>query len=222
MKTLTELQEGVYDANIFKVIFLAGGPGSGKSYVVKRTMGGMGLKLVNSDDVYEKMLKDAGLDTTPEDIYSDQGQEIRVRAKATTKTMQGNYIQGRLGHIVDGTGKDFSKIQKQVGYLKGLGYECYMVFVNTSLDTALAQNAKRKRTLPEDEVSKMWKEVQDNIGKFQSLFGGSNFIVVDNNMAGEDVFAKVWKRCMVLIRKKVNNNIAKRWINQELAKKRRK
>jgi hypothetical protein len=86
----------------------------------------------------------------------------------------------------------------------------------------LAQNAKRKRTLPEDEVSKMWKEVQDNIGKFQSLFGGSNFIVVDNNMAGEDVFAKVWKRCMVLIRKKVNNNIAKRWINQELAKKRRK
>ena len=222
MKTLTELQEGVYDANIFKVIFLAGGPGSGKSYVVKRTMGGMGLKLVNSDDVYEKMLKDAGLETTPEDIYSDQGQEIRVRAKATTKTMQGNYIQGRLGHIVDGTGKDFSKIQKQVGYLKGLGYECYMVFVNTSLDTALAQNAKRKRTLPENEVSKMWKEVQDNIGKFQSLFGGSNFIVVDNNMAGEDVFAKVWKRCMVLIRKKVNNNIAKRWINQELAKKRRK
>jgi len=94
--------------------------------------------------------------------------------------------------------------------------------VNTSLDTALAQNAKRKRTLPEDEVSKMWKEVQDNIGKFQSLFGGSNFIVVDNNMAGEDVFAKVWKRCMVLIRKKVNNVIAKRWINQELAKKRRK
>ena len=222
MKTLTELQEGVYDANIFKVIFLAGGPGSGKSYVVKRTMGGMGLKLVNSDDVYEKMLKDAGLETTPEDIYSDQGQEIRVRAKATTKTMQGNYIQGRLGHIVDGTGKDFSKIQKQVGYLKGLGYECYMVFVNTSLDTALAQNAKRKRTLPENEVSKMWKEVQDNIGKFQSLFGGSNFIVVDNNMAGEDVFAKVWKRCMVLIRKKVNNVIAKRWINQELAKKRRK
>ena len=222
MKTFTELQEGVYDANIFKVIFLAGGPGSGKSYVVARTMGGIGLKLVNSDDVYEKMLKDAGLETTPEDIYSDQGQEIRGRAKATTKTMQGNYIQGILGHIVYGTGKDFGKIQKQVGYLKGLGYECYMVFVNTSLDTALAQNAKRKRTLPEDEVSKMWKEVQDNIGKFQSLFGGSNFIVVDNNMAGEDVFAKVWKRCMVLIRKKVNNVIAKRWINQELAKKRRK
>ena len=222
MKTYTELQEGVYDANIFKVIFLAGGPGSGKSYVVKRTMGGMGLKLVNSDDVYTKMLNDAGLETTPEDIYSDQGQEIRGRAKAVTKTMQGNYIQGRLGHIVDGTGKDYGKIQKQVGYLKSLGYECYMVFVNTSIETAQAQNAKRDRTLPEKEVASMWKEVQNNIGKFQSLFGSSSFIIVDNNMAGEDVFAKVWKRCMVLIRKKVNNPIAKRWISQELAKKRRK
>ena len=222
MKTFTELQEGVYDANIFKVIFLAGGPGSGKSYVVKRTMGGMGLKLVNSDDVYEKMLKDAGLETTPEDIYSDQGQEIRVRAKATTKTMQGNYIQGRLGHIVDGTGKDFDKISKQVGMLRGLGYDCYMIFVNTSLDTAQERNAMRKRTLPEKEVEKMWKEVQTNIGKFQRLFGNKNFVIVDNNDAGEDIFSKVWKRIMVLVRQKVGNHIAKRWISQELAKKARK
>ena len=54
---------------------------SGKSYVARRTTGGMGMKMVNSDDIYEKMLNDAGLDTTPEDIYSDQGQEIRGRAK---------------------------------------------------------------------------------------------------------------------------------------------
>ena len=28
-------------------------------------------------------------------------------------------------------------------------------------------------------------------------------IIVDNNDAGEDVFAKVWKRCMILVKKKV-------------------
>ena len=39
------------------------------------------MKIVNSDDIYEKMLKDAGLEATPEDIYSDEGQEIRGRAK---------------------------------------------------------------------------------------------------------------------------------------------
>ena len=221
MRTFTELQEGVYDPNIFKAIFLAGGPGSGKSYVVRRTTGGLGMKIVNSDDIYEKMLKDAGMDTTPEDIYSDKGQEIRVKAKGVTKRMQGNFLQGRLGLIIDGTGKDYDKISKQVAGLKSIGYECAMIFVNTSLDTALMQNRKRKRTLPDAEVTSMWNDVQKNIGKFQRLFGSANMIIVDNNMASDDVFAKVWKRVMLLVRKKVTNHLAKRWINNELNKKKR-
>jgi len=221
MKTFTELQEGVYDPNIFKAIFLAGGPGSGKSYVVRRTTGGLGMKIVNSDDIYEKMLNDAGLETTPEDIFSDKGQEIRVRAKGVTKRMQGNFLEGRLGLIIDGTGKDYDKIAKQVAGLKNIGYECYMVFVNTSLDTAQERNKMRKRTLPEKQVEEMWKGVQRNIGKFQSLFGSSSMIIVDNNNAGEDVFEKVWKRIAMLVKKKVTNHIAKRWISQELAKKKR-
>ena len=221
MITFTELQEGVYDPNIFKAIFLAGGPGSGKSYVVRRTTGGLGMKIVNSDDIYEKMLKDAGLEATPEDIYSDEGQEIRGRAKAVTKRMQGNFLEGRLGLIIDGTGKDYDKIANQVAGLKGIGYECSMIFVNTSLDTAQERNKQRKRTLPEKEVETMWNGVQQNMGKFQRLFGASNMIIVDNNDAGEDVFNKVWKRIAMLIRKKVSNPTAKRWISQELAKKRR-
>ena len=61
MKTFHDLQEGVYDPNILKAFFLAGGPGSGKSYVIGRTTGGLGMKIVNSDDAFEKLLKDAGL-----------------------------------------------------------------------------------------------------------------------------------------------------------------
>ena len=221
MKNFTELQEGVYDPNIFKAIFLAGGPGSGKSYVVRRTTGGLGMKIVNSDDIYEKMLKDVGLETTPEDIYSDKGQEVRVKAKAVTKRMQSNFLQGRLGLIIDGTGKDYEKIAGQVAGLKKIGYECSMIFVNTSLETAQQRNRDRKRTLPEDQVADMWNGVQQNIGKFQRLFGNSNMIIVDNNDAGEDVFAKVWKRCMLLVKKKVTNHLAKRWINNELNKKKR-
>lgn len=221
MKTWKELQEGVYDPNIFKAIFLAGGPGSGKSYVVRKTTGGLGMKIVNSDDIYEKMLNDAGLQTTPEDIFSDKGQEIRVQAKAVTKRMQGNFLEGRLGLIIDGTGKDYEKISRQVAGLQKIGYECSMIFVNTSLDTAQERNRMRSRTLPEKEVESMWKAVQQNIGKFQRLFGASNMIIVDNNDAGEDVFDKVWKRVAMLLKKKVNNHIANRWITQQLAAKQR-
>ena len=74
MKTFTELQEGFYDPNIFKAIFLAGNLAAVSHMLSRRTTGGLGMKVVNSDDIYEKMLKDAGLETTPEDIYSDEGQ----------------------------------------------------------------------------------------------------------------------------------------------------
>ena len=61
MKTFKELQEGVYDPNIFKAFFLAGGPGSGKSYVVARTTAMFGMRIVNSDDVFEQLIRKAGM-----------------------------------------------------------------------------------------------------------------------------------------------------------------
>ena len=222
VEQIKELNEGVYDPGIFKAFFLAGGPGSGKSYVQKKTTSGMGLKVVNSDDVYEKMLKDAGLDTTPEDIYSDKGQEIRGRAKATTKRMQSNFLMGRLGVVIDGTGKDFEKIQRQAAALKQLGYDTYMIFVNTSEEVAQQRNQERKRTLPREEVKSMWMDVQKNIGAFQRFFGSKNFIILDNNGPNDDVLQMVFKRVRNMVKTPVKNYIAKQWIANELEKKRRR
>ena len=221
MKFKNYLTEGVYDPAIFKAIFLAGGPGSGKSYVASKVTSGYGLRVVNSDDVFEKMLKDAGLEPSPEDIYSDKGQDIRGKAKNTSSSMMSNYIRNRLGVVIDGTGKDFEKIKKQSEMLKDLGYDTFMIFVNTSLDVAQERNQLRPRQLDPKEVEKMWKGVQNNIGKFQSYFGGSNFIVVDNNDATEDIFHKVWKYVMKETKKEPKNHIAKEWIENELSNKRR-
>jgi hypothetical protein len=67
----------------------------------------------------------------------------------------------------------------------------------------------------------MWKEVQNNIGKFQNYFGGNNFIVIDNNDAGEDIFNEVWKKIMKEVKKPVENYVAKEWIKKELEAKKR-
>ena len=223
MKTFQEIQEGVYDPNIFNAIFLAGGPGSGKSYVVKKTTGGLGMKIVDSDAIYERDLEKAGLDVgKPEDIFSDEGQRIRDRAKQKTKARQSGWVDGRLGIIIDGTGKDVSKISRQKALLDQLGYETIMVFANTSLEVAQVRNMERPRKLPPKSVEQMWNGVQRNIGAFQSLFGSKNFIVVDNNEAGEDVFQKVYKRIRGLVVKKPTKRQAKQWIEKELKKKSRK
>ena len=220
MKTFKELQEGVYDPNILKAFFLAGGPGSGKSYVVRRTTGGLGLKIVNSDNAFEKLLRDAGLSLKMPPEEEEPRDVVRARAKAITKKQQANYIEGRLGLIIDGTGKDYDKIAKQATQLKQLGYDVHMIFVNTSLDTALERNAKRARSVQEPIVVKSWKSVQANIGKFSQYFR-QNFVVVDNNDAGEDVFNKVFKQVMSLAKSRVQNNLGKQWIANELAKTRR-
>ena len=220
MKTFQELQEGVYDPNIFKAFFLAGGPGSGKSFVVRKTTGGTGLKSVNSDEAFEYLLKKAGLSLKmpPEEFERKEVQ--RKRAKEITAARKANYLEGRLGLIIDGTGKDADKILKQKAGLEELGYDTYMIFVNTSLDVALQRNADRARSVDEPLVVKSWKDVQSNIGKFSNMFR-AGFIVVDNNNAGEDVFNDVWKRVRGLLRKKVQNTRALNWMAAELAKKKR-
>jgi len=220
MKTFQELQEGVYDPNILKAFFLAGGPGSGKSYVVKRGTGGLGLKIVNSDDVLEKYIKDAGLSLKMPKSEEEPRDKLRDRAKAVTKARMGNYVEGRLGLIIDGTGKDYDKIAKQATGLKQLGYDVHMIFVNTSLETALKRNAKRDRTVPRSIATKSWKTVQSNMGKFSQYFR-QNFIVVDNNDSDEDVMGPVYKQVMSLAKKKVQNKTGQQWIAMELQKKKR-
>ena len=220
MKTFDELQEGVYDPNIFKAFFLAGGPGSGKSYVVRKTTGGTGLKVVNSDDTFEKLIKDANLSLKMPERETAQRDPLFKKSKEITGRKQDNYVEGRLGLIIDGTGKDFDLISSQSNELRQLGYDTHMIFVNTSLDVALQRNANRPRTIPDSIVIKSWKSVQANIGKFNNHFK-SEMIIVDNNKADEDIIKQVYKRIQGLLKKKVKNTRAKSWIEMELAKKKR-
>ena len=98
MKYYQELQEGLYDPNIFKAFFLAGGPGSGKSYVVRRTTGGTGLKIVNSDPAFESLLKKAGLSLKMPPEEFERKEKVRAHAKKiTAKRLKKNYLEGRLG-----------------------------------------------------------------------------------------------------------------------------
>ena len=112
MKINDILREGVNDPHIFKAVFLAGGPGSGKSFVSGALLKQTGLRTVNSDDIYEYMMTKAGMALDPETIFSPAGQDTRERAKGITQRKQQSHIDGRLGLIIDGTGKDVAKYAK--------------------------------------------------------------------------------------------------------------
>jgi len=209
-----DIMEGVNDPSIFKAVFLAGGPGSGKSFIVGKTaLKALGFRLINSDDAFENGLKKAGLTTDPADIASAQGQAVRAKAKALTGRMMTRALQGRLGIVIDGTGKDYTKIKSQVDILRELGYAVHMIFVNTDLETAMSRNNNRPRSLPDDMVSKMWKDVQKNIGKFQGLF--RNRMIVLDNSEGSDIETstlEAYKDIKRWAAKAPENSIAVKWI----------
>lgn len=246
------ITEGVDDPGILKCVFLAGGPGSGKSYIAKEIFGvgksaissvsAGGLKLVNSDMAFEKALKDNGIN--PKDLGKIEKEDpkmwdiiagetnpksIRNQAKKITKQQQAFYEAGRLGMIIDGTGDEVTKIKEKKKHAESLGYDCYMVFVNTSLEVAQERNASRDRTLSEKLVAEIWRACQNNLGAFQSMFSG-NFIIVDNTeykkyqtkfrdrKSGEIKFVdtniaqNIQKAIDSFLRKPVYNQIGKKWI----------
>ena len=211
------LNEGVNDPAIFKAVFLAGGPGSGKSFIVGKTaLQPMGFKLINSDPAFEASLKKAGLTTDPKDIASPEGQAVRAKAKAITQKQMDLALAGRLGLIIDGTGKDLEKITVQVNALREIGYAVIMIFVNTDLETALARNAKRSRSLPDEMVTKMWKDVQKNIGKFQNLFR-DRMIIVDNSSGAnyDGAILGAYRKILAWSKTEPTDRNAKKWIQQQ-------
>jgi len=217
------IKEGVYDPNIFKAVFMAGGPGSGKSFIAGKTTGGLGLKIINSDDAFERILKKEGLSLKmpgPETIEKDWNVP-RAKAKRVTAAKKGHAIEGRLGIIVDGTGHEYGKVAKQAAILNQIGYETSMVFVNTSLEVALHRNEQRARSVKPNIVKKSWQDVQNNMGKFQQYFGPANFFIVDNNGFEEDMLDISIKLIRRAISKPVKNVIAQAWISNEMKKKRR-
>ena len=213
------LKEGVYDPNIFKAVFMAGGPGSGKSHIAGKATGGLGLKIINSDDAFERFLTKEGLSLKMPDSETIPRDIERERAKKVTASKKFHAVQGRLGIIIDGTGHIYDKVAKQAVMLQQLGYETSMVFVNTSLEVALTRNANRPRSVQPTLVKKSWKDVQNNMGKFQNFFGRSRFFIVDNNGVEEDMLEISTKHIKRAVLKPVKNNIASAWIANELKKK---
>ena len=191
------LEEGVNDPGILKAFFMAGGPGSGKSYVAGDLFGlpkdssasvsyDLGLKLVNSDAAFELLLKKANIDMAQLMDIKDKdpaawqdAMQIRDKAKKISKGTQKMYIEGRLGMVIDGTGKNYKKIEGQVKEL----------------------------------VAKMWQEVQDNLGRFQRLFKAKRFEIVDNSKYGDsEPTDLVGKEIRKFMGQPVSNSIGKHWI----------
>jgi predicted kinase len=216
------LEEGVNDPGIFKAVFLAGGPGSGKSYIANTLFGFgkfsfsvSGLKLVNSDRAFETFMKQNDISLKLNDLDPETRKQATVlRSKAKEKTGENfkMYQSGRLGVLVDGTGNDFYKIKHKADKLKALGYDCLMVMVNTSLDVAQQRNLTRARSVEPAIVESIWENVQASIPNYKKYFR-ENYVEIDNNSNNTPIKPEILKAVRKFLSDPVQNPIGKKWID---------
>jgi dephospho-CoA kinase len=227
------LNEGVHDKAIFKVVFLAGGPGSGKDYVLDNTLAGHGLTELNSDKALEFLMDKKGLDKTMPTSEKTKRDLVRGKAKSMTELRQRLAIYGRNGLIINGTGDDVEKIAKIKNRLEELGYESSMLMVNTADDVSMQRNIERGqrggRTVPEETRKQKWQESQNSRAKYAEMFK-DNYVEFDNsedlrNAAPDVVKAKkeelddIYKKMQKFTSKPAKTETSKAWISSELERK---
>ena len=184
---LTEKPEGTFtdEPNTFKAVFMAGGPGAGKGHVHQNLFGGEGLRIIDSDKVFELLMDKQGLrkDMPPEE--QEQRDEVRAKAKRLTGTRKRNFLQERRGIVIDGTAKNIDKIKGIKERLESIGYDTIMVFVVADLETTIKRNASRHaqggRKVPHDILTKAHTDIEQNVENLRNLFGDGYFFVMDNS-----------------------------------------
>lgn len=216
---LKHLVEGIHDKWLFKAIFLAGGPGSGKTFFKNRLL--PNFKNVDPDRLAELLMRRWDV---PFDVKRNAKQEA-MRAKAdelahikTLGTMQKNFITGRLPIVVDRTGADYEGLKLHKNKLENLGYETKMIFIRTPVEQAIKRNLSRERKLDTDFVKSYHKRVIENEKKFKALFG-NDFYTIDNKEGSKIEWNILWKKIARWMEKKVNNSAANNWREQQRGKK---
>ena len=168
-----------------KVIFLAGSAGSGKSNVVKQLgLERQGYKMVNQDISLEWLAKNSGLPTDMRDFTPEQASKwgsLQWEARDIAQRKATKFRGRGDGVVVDGTGASTVSMFTQMQKFKDAGYDVQMLFVDSSLETALERNkARKERSLRDGIVKRNWKAVQKNKKAFKEEFG-SNFVEVNTD-----------------------------------------
>ena len=222
------LTEGVYDQGIFKAVFLMGGPGSGKSTVVDAlSLKTLGLKMINSDVHFERLMKDANMSMKMTKTGSGEVNPERDALRSKGKKIAGKQLSmhapARLGLIFDTTSAKASKIQNYKKELYKLGYEYKMIFVKTSLSLAQRLNSMRARVIPPEILIKEHEMVAKNAEGFKRLFK-KDFIEILNDDTVKSLEAKssrLYGQMLGWTSKFPTNKVALDWKQRELTLKKR-
>ena len=209
--------EGVNDPHTFKCIFLFGPMGAGKSTVARPLLSHTGLRSVNLDNFNEMFIKKGQVPTGH--LAPDQLE----KSWQLSQTQQNNFANGRLGVIIDGSGRNPNTAIDVIEKLMPLGYEFMMIFVNVSEATSIARQQSRAakqqqqwgvgRQVDPILAKNTYTQVQKNLGRYSAYFGPDRFVYVDNENTPD--LTQATKKVDAFLRAPVARPEALAWIQAQ-------
>lgn len=146
---------------MFKAIFITGGPGSGKDIIIRESIAESKITEISASQAFDFLADKNNLGTANEDY----------RFKA---------IQNRGPLVISGPSDNTDRILYIKEELEELGYEAFMVFVNTTDEISKDRNRSLSRVMQEDVRQEKWNLAQENMkylyDKFDSFMSFNNTV----------------------------------------------
>lgn len=183
------LTEAIIDHQYpLKAVFMAGGPGSGKTFVAEHMFANLGFKFSNSDQILRTIANHTGQSDVP-DATADNDKyhlkfQMNLKAINLSQKRSTIWMSNGIPYVIDITGRNTDLIQNLDKKLNRNGYDTYMVFVRTNLETAIQRNRNRANTglhvADEEYLITAWHDSVKNLDYYKDLFQ-DHLLVVENN-----------------------------------------
>ena len=155
-----------YNRGLFKAIFVTGGPGSGKDIIIREAIAESKAVELNSVQAFDLLMDKQKL--------SEKTNDYRREA-----------IRNRGPLIINGPADDHSRMITIKEELEELGYESYMVFVDTTNEASKERNEKLTKMVAESVRHEKWQLAQTSKEAYRQNF--NSFIDFNNSASFNEI-----------------------------------
>lgn len=205
------IKESIEDKGILKSCFMAGTPGAGKSYTISKVKSGqVDPRIVNTDKFTEFISSSLGVSASEMGNYwKNYGGKIKLLGLNQLVL----YINSLLPLWIDGTSSSPNSLFKRQGILKSIGYDTAMIWVETSLDTAIERNRQRDRTVPEDFLRSTYEKIQELKSYYKSEFRYFFEVRNDEGELNNEAITQAYRKVDSFFNSPLDNPIGSRLVS---------
>jgi len=209
MRLMKYINESIEDKGILKSVFMAGFPGSGKSYMITKIKSGQIEPRIVNTDKFSEFLKF---------LKADDWEIVGDRMKMLTKNQLVLNLNSMLPLWIDGTSSNPSSLARRNGILKSIGYDTAMIWVDTTLETSIARAKKREREVPEKVIRKVYAKLEGLKSFYSKDFRHFTEIPNDKGELTDKVILQAYKKMNTFFNVPIENPIGQKLVKKMRSK----